>query len=219
LVKWGVMECRHCGREFRTEQALAGHLRAVRQKEKSKRNGKGNGGEEGQILSLAAKGVPVETLVYRMSVPELRDGQQEIYNEGFRNGMMTVLLGIRMAQELSSMAIAQASPLIKMAQEMRQAEGQAAHAAAQEAAASAAERVQQALAPLLSSAQKPDIALAPNPLQGLMARMMERTLSPLLERMIAAFFPVLSSSPSPSPSSSLTSDWPPDTVFKGKEEW
>jgi len=217
------MECRHCGREFRTEQALAGHMRAVRQKEKGKRNGKGNGDEEGQILSLAAKGVPVETLVYRMSVPELRDGQQEIYNEGFRNGMMTVLLGIRMAQELSSMAIAQAAPLIKMAQEMRQAEGQAAHAAAQEAAAAAAEgvgsRVQQALAPLLSSIQKPDIALAPNPLQGLMARMMERTLSPLLERMLSAFFPGLSSSPSPSSPSPFTSDWPPDTAFRSKEEW
>lgn len=173
-------------------------------------------------MSLAVKGTPVETLVYQMSVPELRDGQQEIYNEGFRNGMMTVLLGIRMAQELSSMAIAQASPLIKMAQEMRQAEGQAAHAAAQEAAAAAAEgvasRVQQSLAPLLSSIQKPDIALAPNPLQGLMARLMERSLSPLLEKMISAFFPALSLSSSPSSSSSL-SEWPPDTVFKSKEEW
>jgi hypothetical protein len=215
------MECRHCGREFQTQAALAGHLRAVRQKEKNRKNGKGNGKEENQILSLAVKGTPVETLVYQMSVPELRDGQQEIYNEGFRNGMMTVLLGIRMAQELSSMAIAQASPLIKMAQEMRQAEGQAAHAAAQEAAAAAegvASRVQQSLAPLLSSIQKPDIALAPNPLQGLMARLMERSLSPLLEKMISAFFPALSLSSSPSSSSSL-SEWPPDTVFKSKEEW
>jgi hypothetical protein len=217
------MECRHCGREFRNEQALAGHLRAVRQKERNRKNGRGNGKEENQILSLAAKGAPVEALVYQMSVPELRDGQQEIYNEGFRNGMITVLLGIRMAQELSSMAIAQAAPLIRMAQEMRQAEGQAAHAAAQEAAAAAAEgvgsRVQQALAPLLSSLQKPDIALTPNPLQGLMARMMERTLSPLLERMVSALFPGLSSSPSPSSPSPFPSEWPPDTVFRSKEEW
>jgi hypothetical protein len=63
-------------------------------------------------------------------VPEAYNGQYNVYVAGFNDGVMhgarSILAGIRAAQELSSVGVQQAVPLIKMAQEMRQAEGQAA---------------------------------------------------------------------------------------------
>ena len=72
----------------------------------------------------AAKGImSPEALVELMPRP---DGVNEAFVAGMKYEAVNMIRGIRMAQELSKMGISQADPIIKMAQEMRKAEGQAA---------------------------------------------------------------------------------------------
>jgi len=72
-----------------------------------------------------------EALVELMPQP---DGVNEAFVAGMKYEAVNMIRGIRMAQELSKMGISQADPIIKMAQEMRKAEGQAAREVANELA-------------------------------------------------------------------------------------
>lgn len=72
-----------------------------------------------------------EALVDMMPRP---DGVNDAFVAGMKYEAMNMIRGIRMAQELSKMGISQADPIIKMAQEMRRAESQAAHEVAGELA-------------------------------------------------------------------------------------
>ena len=119
-----TFKCDQCNEEFKTNQALLSHIRSKHP----------DGG-----TALVARGQPLDLAVSRLqvpAVPEEYNGQATIYwagfNKGVRYGADTILAGIRAAQDLSSLGIAQATPIIKMAQEMRQAEGQAAQALASE---------------------------------------------------------------------------------------
>lgn len=81
---------------------------------------------------MVAKGVmSPEALVELMPQP---DGVNEAFVAGMKYEAVNMIRGIRMAQELSKMGISQADPIIKMAQEMRKAEGQAAQEVANELA-------------------------------------------------------------------------------------
>jgi len=81
---------------------------------------------------LVAKGImSPEALVELMPQP---DGVNGAFVAGMKYEAMNMIRGIRMAQELSKMGISQADPIIKMAQEMRKAEGQAAREVAGELA-------------------------------------------------------------------------------------
>jgi hypothetical protein len=81
---------------------------------------------------VAARGLmSPEALVELMPKP---DGVNGAFISGMKYEAMNMIRGIRMAQELSKMGISQADPIIKMAQEMRKAEGQAAEAMASEVA-------------------------------------------------------------------------------------
>jgi len=69
------------------------------------------------------KTLPVEAIVDQMVMPVGVDGA---FIAGMKYEAFNIIRGIRLAQELSKMGIDQASPVIKMAQEMRESEAQAA---------------------------------------------------------------------------------------------
>jgi len=115
-------------------------------------------------------------------VPEEYNGTAQIFWEGFNKGVnygaTTILVGIRSAQELSSLGIAQATPIIKMAQEMRQAEGQAAQEMAAQLAQSNMQSSHQILGAINNlAASQPN---APNP----MAQIFAETMKPLLQQVL-----------------------------------
>jgi hypothetical protein len=188
-----MYRCHHCGKSFRTVAALGGHYSALgikAPKEPKRKIPQPDNPPADDLPPLATlKALPADAILERIVIPPLHgEHEAELYNTGFRHGLLVVILGVRLAQELSSLGIAQAAPLIQMAREMRQAEAQAARTAAEEAAQkaahAAAERIIQNL-----KASPGDIATAPNPLEGLFARHLEQALSPLLERLLSPFAP------------------------------
>jgi len=71
--------------------------------------------------------LPAEQIVDNLPWPVSVDGEVDpSFVAGMRYEAMNVIRGIRMAQELNKMGLEQAKPVIEMAKEMRQAEGQAA---------------------------------------------------------------------------------------------
>ena len=68
-----------------------------------------------------------EEIVNNLPWPTSVDGEvNPVFVAGMRYEAMNVIRGIRMAQQLNQMGLEQAKPVIEMAKEMRQAEGQAA---------------------------------------------------------------------------------------------
>lgn len=71
--------------------------------------------------------LPAEQIVDNLPWPMNVNGEVDpAFVAGMRYEAMNVIRGIRMAQELNKMGLEQAKPVIEMAKEMRQAEGQAA---------------------------------------------------------------------------------------------
>jgi len=142
----------------------------------------GNGGAKLQVFS---KGSPPEAIVQSLDVPKELNGNFEV---GMKFGMMSIISGIRIAQELSQIGVQQARPLVDMARDMRSGEAAAARAAATEAAADAASQVQNNLTPFLSqmdsrlsSIEKPRTG---NPMQDMMVRMMEPLMQQTMQKMM-----------------------------------
>lgn len=77
--------------------------------------------------------VPPEALIAGLEMPD-ESGSGGVFEAGMKFGMGCILLGIRLAQEVSAMGVQQAKPLIEMAKDMRAGEAQVARAAAFEAA-------------------------------------------------------------------------------------
>ena len=155
-----TFKCDQCNEEFKTHQALLSHIRSKHP----------DGG-----TALVARGQPLDLAVSRLqvpAVPEEYNGQATIYwagfNKGVRYGADTILAGIRAAQDLSSLGIAQATPIIKMAQEMRQAEGQAAQALASEFA-QAVQGSNQTILEALQNLNLSQQAASTNPMQRMVA--------------------------------------------------
>lgn len=117
----------------------------------------------------------LDELVHGLVVPDVVDGRREAFNAGVEWATRSILTGIRLSQELSSLGIAQAGPLIKMAQQMNPDAGQIARetglAMGGEIAGKMFDVMQQ------KETQKPDIAQAPDPFKGLMARTMETMMN------------------------------------------
>lgn len=117
---------------------------------------------------ILTRSMPIEALIQQLELPAVTDGTKEVFDAGVAYGMKSILIGVRVAQELSRMGVDQATPIINMAKEMRQAEGQAAEVAAREAARETAAQVA-----AYFDQRKPDIATTPDPMKGFMARAME----------------------------------------------
>ncbi len=128
---------------------------------------------------------PVEVILRDMKLPVIADGDSRVFDAGVSYGMRALIAGIRMAQELSQMGISQASPVIRMAQELRAGAGQS----AREAGEVAAETALAGAIGIMSEkrSEKVDIATVPNPMAGIMARAMEPALTKALGGMMGMF--------------------------------
>ena len=135
-------------------------------------------------VRVFAKGSPPEELVKGMKVP-FEDGTLEEFEQGMRFGASMLVLGVRMAQELSAVGVSQARPLLQMAQDMRAGEAAAAKNAAGEAATQAASMVYQQMQPVLSNLSKPVESPGSDPVKNMMVRMVE----PLMGNMIKKLMP------------------------------
>ncbi|MDD5703164.1 MAG: C2H2-type zinc finger protein [Dehalococcoidales bacterium] len=174
------IKCDICGKSFKTTQALAGHMQGAC----GKNHPETTTGVARESRSGAKPGA-LDTAIEKLQVPivpEAYNGSAQAYWEGFNRGVSyganTILVGIRSAQELSSLGISQATPLIKMAQEMRQAEGQAAQTIAAEMAGAVMQGNQQLMGAINNLAvAQPN---APNP----MAQVMAETLKPVLQQVM-----------------------------------
>lgn len=164
------------------------------------------------------KPLAVEAIIHEMKLPTIiMDGGKEIFDAGVTYGMRALVAGVRLAQELSQMGISQASPVIRMAQELRAGAGESAREAGEVAAENAV-----AGAIGFMSEQKPgkvDIATVQNPLMGVMARAMEPALTQALGKMFGSF---VGGQPQPSgqgqPSTQPVSNLPPGWSEKKQDE-
>lgn len=148
----------------------------------------------------------VEAIIREMKLPVIVNGGAKIFDAGVGYGMRALVVGIRMAQELSQMGISQASPVIRMAKELREGAGQSAQEAGQVAAENALAGAIQYM-----SQQKADIATVPNPMLGIMARAMEPALMGVFSKMSGIFGGQGGQPPQqgqqPQPSSQLPPGW------------
>ena len=131
---------------------------------------------------VSGKPLPIEELIKQLNLPLVVDGTRQVFDSGVAYGMTSIYIGVRIAQELSKMGIDQATPIIKMAQEMRQTEGQV----AKETGLVMGETIAGKLFDYMESKQpqKADIATVPHPFEGVFARAFEGALSQFTNRLM-----------------------------------
>ena len=154
--------CEVCGRKFKDRAGLAGHMQFKHKEEPAKPSAEPLAG------ALARRQSPLELLVKELQLPEIADGQAAMFDAGVQYGVKSVLIGVRVAQELSAMGVQQAVPIIKMAQEMRQAEGQAAQVIAGELAQVQMQSNKEIVA-ALQNLNVSSQAASPNPMQRMLS--------------------------------------------------
>jgi len=141
-----------------------------------------------QIRSVAVKatkGSP-EAIVKDAAVPAIVGND---FKTGLEFGMNMIILGVRVAQELSAIGVQQARPLVDMARDMRAGELAAAKAGAQEAGREAAVTVGKEIMPAvmsldqrLSEMERP---ASTDPVKAMMVKIME----PIIQNTMKAFMP------------------------------
>lgn len=134
-------------------------------------------------IRLYAKGSPPEALIDAISIP-VEDGHIQGFEKGLKFGANMVVLGVRIAQELTQLGVQQAQPLIAMSKSMREGEVGAAKAAASEAAMLAAIQVQENLKPALEHLSRPLPAPEQDPMQAMMVRMLEPYMKNVMKGMV-----------------------------------
>ena len=100
-------------------------------------------------IQVFSKGSPPEAIINTIAIPDI-EGQLQGFEKGIKFGASLIVLGVRVAQELSAVGIQQAKPLIEMSREMRAGEVQAAKSASIEAAESVGNQVYGALQPTIT---------------------------------------------------------------------
>jgi len=129
-----------------------------------------------------AAGSPPEALINAIDFPVYTE-EGKIFERGLKAGATLLVLGVRVAQELSSIGIKQAEPIMAMSKSMREGEALAAKSAASEAADQAAGRVAAYFDPIVSKLSAP--ASGSDPMKSMMVKAME----PLVNRMISKLVP------------------------------
>lgn len=130
------------------------------------------------------KSMPVEAIIENLPWPVDVDGHTNpVFIAGMKYEALNIVRGIRLAQEISALAISQAQPLIKMAQEMRPDASQI----AKDTGLAMGEAMAGKVFDLVNEkpSRKADIATVPDPIMGLFARTMETVLSQFTGRMFA----------------------------------
>jgi len=135
----------------------------------------------GKSTQVFAKGSPPEAIIETLDLPTV-DGQIVGFESGMKFGAKMVVMGVRIAQELSALGIQQVKPLIELSRDARSGEEAAAKNAAIEAATGAAAMIQQNLTPYLANMGKTPEA---NPMQS----MMVRTMEPIIKRLMGGLIP------------------------------
>lgn len=189
------IRCEVCSKTFKTVQALHGHMQGACGRKQA--GGSAVAERETGSRSLAKTG-SLDAAIEKLLVPEIPkqfNGAAQIYWAGFNKGVSygvdTILAGIRAAQELSSLGISQATPIIKMAQEMRQAEGQAAQEAANNLAQLTMQSNQQimsAIHDVAASQGKEQPPAETNPMMGVMVEAMKPHLEQVMNQVLSGMF-------------------------------
>lgn len=138
-------------------------------------------------MQVFAKGSPPEAIIESISLPVMANGEGPLFEKGIKFGASMIVLGVRVAQELTNLGVQQAKPIMEMAKGMREGEAMAAKSAAGEAAMTAAALVQQNLQPYLANLSRPPAG--PNPMQEMMARLMEPAIQQMISKMMPGAVP------------------------------
>lgn len=115
-------------------------------------NNQGNGGR-GKGMTIFAKGAPPEAIIDAIELPDVSGEGGRPFEQGLKFGMSLVILGVRVAQELSAIGVTQAKPIVDMAKSMREGEAVAAKAAATSAASEVADMMSEQFVPILAGLQ------------------------------------------------------------------
>lgn len=172
-----------------------------------------------QQRAVVKTGAPLspEAIVELLPAPTDVDGRVDgAFVAGMRYEAMNVIRGIRLAQELSKMAIDQASPVIRMAQEMRAAEGKAADEAAMKAAAGVGAQIMPEVAALrtLIGSQ------GENPMASMMMTLMMPSMQQAAQKLAGLFGATQPGAGQPQPGGEQPGAWsPPHIEEHSINEW
>jgi len=134
-------------------------------------------------MPIFAHGSPPEAIIDSIRVPDVSNGEGIPFEQGIKFGMSLIILGVRVAQELSGIGITQAKPILDMAKSMREGEALAAKNAAGEAAMEAASMVRDSMMPILTNLQKGGGGGEGSGVDPVKA-MMVRTMEPLVKQLM-----------------------------------
>lgn len=176
--------CEICGETFKDKSGLAGHMHG---KHPEALMGETAPEEVTAPVPVKKGQSPLERLIQELKVPRVVNGQAEVFDAGVEYGVRSVLVGVRVAQELSAMGVQQAVPIIKMAQEMREAEGQAAKIIAAELAGATLEGNKDLRSAISQLGNQMQVS-GPNPFASMMAGVMQPVLGQVMQTMLGTFF-------------------------------
>jgi CheY-like chemotaxis protein len=180
------IKCAICGKDdFKTQYGLTQHTNQKHSSAEVATEGEVKPGQPQTMAVIKRQQSPLEVLIKDLELPELVDGQAPVFDAGVQYGIRSVLVGVRVAQELSAMGVQQALPIINMAKEMRESEGQAAKIIAGELAQATLESNKQILAAIGQQA----IAQSPNPMLTMMTQAMQPMLTQAMGNLMKAFTP------------------------------
>ncbi len=145
-------------------------------------------------LQVFAKGSPPEAIIENIHVPEI-DGQSASFETGMKFGMSTIVLAVRLMQELSIISAQQVKPLIDMTRSVREGEGAAFKSGADEAAMKAASAMGATIMPIMSEMQSAVINATKGSEPDPMKAMMVRTMEPLMKNMMGGIIPGMKDEP------------------------
>ena len=187
-----TVKCEICGKILKDTRGLAGHKQFKHSDETAP-------GEKTTSTVTVGRSSPgsLDTAMEKVKMPPVPwefNSQAAIYWSGFNEGLIygvnSIMAGIRAAQELSSLGITQATPIIKMAKGMRKAEGQAAQEAANSLAQLTMQSNQQIMAAIhdVAASQGKEQPPATNPMMDLMSGAMKPHLENVINQVFTSMF-------------------------------
>ncbi len=147
-----------------TVKTIASELRAkgaiAPVERKGSRKSRTDNGEETSLtvrgkdsaIRTYQKGSPPEAIINAVTLPDAIKrgvGGGEMFESGMKFGMSTIVLAVRITQELAAMGTMQIRPLVDMARDMRKGEIDAAKGLSKDAAGAAAEKIADAFGPFI----------------------------------------------------------------------
>ena len=145
-------------------------------------------------LQVFAKGSPPEAIIDSITIPMV-DGQGVGFEQGMKFGMSTLVLAIRVMQEMSAVGIQQVKPLIDLTRSVRDGEGAAFKSGADEAAFKAAQAMGQTILPMMTEMQASVNAAARGGEADPMRSMMVRTMEPMMKSLLGRVVPGMKDEP------------------------